>query len=155
MDVKEKVQVFSQKRSGSTHVSAYLILKQRNQICLLLRQNTGYMDGYYGLISGHVEDGESATAGMIREAREEAGIELNPAQLKVVHVMHRNEGRLGIDVFFECSSWSGTVENQEPHKCAEIGFFPLSDLPKNMMDYVAVAIKASARGEIYSERGWK
>jgi 8-oxo-dGTP diphosphatase len=155
MDIKENVQVSSKKRLGGTHVSAYLILKRQNQICLLLRQNTGYMDGCYGLISGHVEDGESATDGMIREAREEAGIELNPAQLKVVHVMHRNEGRLGIDVFFECFSWSGSVENREPHKCAEIGFFPQADLPKNTMDYVAVAIQASARGEIYSERGWK
>jgi len=78
------------KRSPTTFVCVYLILKRGDQMCLLLRKNTGYYDGYYGLIAGHVEEGESAVAGMIREAYEEAGIELIASQINVVHVMHRN-----------------------------------------------------------------
>jgi len=51
-----------------------------------LRKNTGYCDGMWSLVSGHVEDGECATSGMIREAHEEIGITLSTAQIKVVHV---------------------------------------------------------------------
>lgn len=93
----------TRKRSSAT-VSAYLILKQRDEILLHLRKNTGYCDGMWGLVSGHVENGESATEGIIREAREEIGIELSLVQVEVVHVMHRKTNREDIDIFFDCQS---------------------------------------------------
>ena len=67
---------------------------------MLLRQNTGYLDNYWSFPAGHVETGESATEGMIREAREELGIILSPDNLQVVHVMHRKTNRLNVDIFF-------------------------------------------------------
>ncbi len=139
------------KKKTGTFVCAYLILRQENDVLLLLRKNTGYCDGHYGLVSGHVEEGESATAAMIREAREEAGIELCSSQLKVIHVMHRKSGRLNLDIFFECRSWQGTIANQEPEKCAALEFFPLDHLPSNTIPYVAYAIKSES---FYSEHGW-
>lgn len=65
-------------RTG-TSVNAYLVLRRDDQLLLLLRKNTHYCDGMWGFMAGHVEDGESATEGMIREAREEIGIELTPS----------------------------------------------------------------------------
>lgn len=144
------------KRKGSTVVSVYLLLRQKDEICLLLRQNTGYNDGRYGLIAGHVEDGESAIAGMIREASEEAGLELTASQLSIAHVMHRKtkENRLGIDIFFNCHSWNGKLENKEPHKCAELAFCAIQALPANTIPYIAQVIQAVEKGEFYSEEGW-
>lgn len=46
-------------RTGAS-VNVYLILQKGDHVLLHLRKNTGYGDGYYGLISGHVEDHESA-----------------------------------------------------------------------------------------------
>src|SRR5437868_3941505 len=117
MEVKEK------KRTGNTFVTVYLILKKGDQTLLSLRKNTGYCDDFYGLVSGHVENDESATAAMIREAYEEAGIVLSPSDLKVVHIGHRKTDRFCIDVFFECTSYQGTLENKEPEKCATLQFF--------------------------------
>lgn len=144
------------KRKGSTFVSVYLVLREEDRVCLLLRKNTGYMDGFYGLIAGHVEEGESATAGMIREAYEEAGLILSPSNLRVAHIMHRksSETRLGIDLFFECNSWEGKLENREPDKCGDLSFFPLDALPLNTAPYIAYAIKAVRMGQFYSEDGW-
>jgi 8-oxo-dGTP pyrophosphatase MutT (NUDIX family) len=82
------------KRLGNTVVSAYLFLKKKDQVCLLLRKNTGYCDGMFGLISGHVEDGESATKAMIREAEEEAGLQLASSHLNVIHILQTNKGLL-------------------------------------------------------------
>lgn len=135
-----------------THVCAYLILRQADNVLLLLRKNTGYCDGQYGLVSGHVEDGESATAGMIREAKEEAGIEIS--QLRVVHVLHRYSNRQNVDIFFECTAWEGELKNQEPEKCASLEFFPLANLPENTIPYIARTIQAAANGIHYSEEGW-
>ncbi|MGL4539936.1 MAG: NUDIX domain-containing protein [Candidatus Rhabdochlamydia sp.] len=77
-----------QKRSGVC-LNVYLIVKKKNAILLSLRQNTGYYDGSYGLVSGHVEEEESAINALIREAKEEAGIQLFSSQIKPIHIMHR------------------------------------------------------------------
>lgn len=141
-------------RAGAS-VNAYLILEHSNKILMLLRKNTGYCDGMYGLVAGHVENEESATMGMVREAQEEAGIHILPSQLKVVHIMHRKSNRLNIDIFFKCDSWNGNFTNQEPEKCEKLEYFSLEHLPSNTMDYVAIALKAYAQGQFYSEFGWK
>ncbi len=145
----------SKKRRSSASVNAYLILRKADEVLLLLRKNTGYFDGYYGLVAGHVEDGESATAAMVREAKEEAGIHLRPDQIKVAHVMHRKTDRWNVDIFFACSSWQGTVCNKEPEKCAALEYFPLDQLPSNIIDYIARALRASSEGQFYSEYGFR
>ena len=48
------------KERFKTCVSSYLILRDKEKVLLSLRGNTGYKDGYWGLVSGHVEKGESA-----------------------------------------------------------------------------------------------
>jgi 8-oxo-dGTP diphosphatase len=135
-------------------VSAYLLIKQDNKILLHLRKNTGYCDGMWSLVAGHAEEGEAATAAMIRETDEEIGIQLSTAQIKVVHVMHRQTNRLNIDIFFECSLWEGTIKNCEPEKCERLEFFSLENLPTNLIEYQAMALKAIHNKEFYSEYGW-
>lgn len=141
------------KRSGAS-INAYLILKHDNKILFHLRKNTSYCDGMWSLVAGHVEDGESATAAMIREAREEIGIELSFSQIKVVHVMHRQTNRFNVDIFFDCSSWQGAIQNCEPEKCEKLDFFSLDALPSNIVDYNATVLRAILNGEFYSEQGW-
>lgn len=138
-----------------TSVSAYLILKQQDKILFHLRKNTGYCDGMWSLVAGHVEEGESATEGMIREAREEIGIELYPDQIQVVHVMHRKTNRLNVDVFFDCKSWQGEIQNCEPEKCERLEFFNLSSLPSNTVDYNKLVLNSVLEGKFYSEWGWE
>lgn len=141
------------KRTGA-NVNVYLILRQHDEILLSLRKNTGYCDDYYGLVAGHVEDGESATAAMIREAYEEAGIHMQPSSLKVVHIMHRQTNRLNIDIFFECHEWLGDIINRETDKCRALAFFSVRRLPVNLIDYIGNALQAIANDHFYSEQGW-
>jgi 8-oxo-dGTP diphosphatase len=72
------------KKRSEAVVNTYLLLRKEKKILLSLRKNTGY----YGLVSGHVEDQESASSAMIREAKEEVNI-IRSESLKVVHLMHR------------------------------------------------------------------
>ena len=137
---------------ATTVVSVYLLLRKENQILFGLRQNTGYCDGQYGLVSGHVEPDEPATDAMVREAQEEVGI--TPFGLRVAHVMHRKSNRFGIDIFFECDGYEGTPTNKEPDKCTGLEFFPIDNIPSNTMDYVAKVLKAIHQGHTYSEEGW-
>lgn len=135
-------------------VNTYLLLKQGKNILFSLRQNTGYFDGYFGLISGHVEDHESARSAMIREAKEEANLIIGSESLTVVHVMHRKTDRFNIDIFFQCLHWEGELINLEPDKCTEFSFFSLDNLPTNLIPYIGRVLYSIFDKVIYSEEGW-
>ena len=46
---------------------SHLYLVQDNTVLLMRRCNTGYQDGRYGLVAGHVEPGEDFIDAIIRE----------------------------------------------------------------------------------------
>ena len=113
------------------------------------------MDGFYGVPSGHLDGNETARAGCAREIKEEIGIDINPEDLHVVHVMHRkaqNDER--IDFFMTADAYTGEVTNMESHKCDDLQWFELDNLPENMVDYVKVALQHYLNGVSYSECGY-
>ena len=82
------------------------------EVLLHLRRGTGYRDGHWALVAGHVEAGESVVDAAAREAREEVGVEVATADLVPLTAMHRTlrgggpiEQRL--DVFFAAYRWTG------------------------------------------------
>lgn len=144
----------SKKRTGA-NINVYLVLRKEEAVLLSLRQNTGYCDGAYGLVSGHVEDGESAIAAMIREAKEEAGLLIAPTELNLIHVLHRKTNRFNVDMFFECTSWRGDLVNMEPKKCGALDFFPINQLPENLIPYIQKMFEDTyIHKQVYSEEGW-
>ena len=53
-----------------------LVLKRNNKVLLMRRFNTGWNDGKYALMGGHVEDGESCEDTVIRELKEEMNLDI-------------------------------------------------------------------------------
>lgn len=133
----------------------HLILEQANSVLLLRRFQTGYEDGNYSLVAGHLDGREPARVGMIREAREEAGIIIDPSALEFVHLMHRERENERMSLFFRCTSWQGEVRNAEPDKCDDLSWFDYENLPTNMVPYIAHALAAVRRGDAYSEFAWR
>ena len=132
----------------------YLLLMDERGILLSRRYRTGYEDGNYSVVAGHVDGDEPARAAMVREAREEAGIAIEPAALVLRHVMHRRSDRESVGFFFSCRAWAGEPVNREPHKCDDLRWFPTAALPANTVPYVRRAIACALAGHPYSEFGW-
>ncbi len=138
------------------HAAAYLVLVKDGQVLLHQRANTNYYDGYYSLVAGHLEGGETAEQCVVREALEEAGITLDLKDLKVEHVLHfLTPTHEYIDIFVTASKWQGEIRNMEPEKCGELRWTPLDNLPDNLVPEVRQALDRISKGEHYSEIGWE
>lgn len=136
-------------------MAAYLVLMKGGRVLLSMRKNTGYMDGCYSLISGHLEEGETAEQCIARESLEEANIAIKPDELVVKHVLHFHRPEVTyIDVFLTANEWQGEIRNMEEDKCGGIEWFPLDHLPENMAPEVRLAIENIRKGIFYGELGW-
>lgn len=135
--------------------AVYVLLIRHNKVLLSRRYNTGWSDGMYSLVSGHIDGNEPATVAICREAREEAGISIDPAQLQFVHVMHRASNEEYIDFFFAADTWQGEPTNSEPDKCDDMQWFALDNLPENILPYVRQVLEDYKQGRYYSEVGWR
>jgi 8-oxo-dGTP diphosphatase len=134
---------------------AHLLLVEQQRVLLLRRKDTGYEDGKYSLVAGHVDGGETAREAMCREAAEEAGLQIAPDDLRLVHLIHRLDDQERMSFFFSPVRWAGEPRNMEPHKCSELAWHALSALPEPMVPYVRHAIAQVRAGSLYSEFGWQ
>lgn len=134
--------------------AVHLFLIRDSQVLLSRRFNTGYEDGKYSVIAGHLNGDEEIKAAMIREAREEAGIEISPLDLQVVGVMHRKSNDERIDFFVAATSWSGEITNREPDKCDQLAWFDMDGLPENVIPYVRKALNNYRKGNWFDSFGW-
>lgn len=133
-------------------VYAMLLRNNDQEILLLQRQNTGYRDTMYSFVAGHVEAGEYPIQALIREAQEEAGIIIAPADAMAAHTMYRfSYDSARADFFFAVRQWQGEITNKEPQKCSELKWFPISNPPTATIPYIAAAIKSFRSGVTYSE----
>ena len=134
--------------------AVFLVLLQEGNVLLQRRKNTGHEDGNYSLVGGHFEGNESATAVLIREAKEEIGIVLDPSELKLSYVLHKKIDDERLDLFFIAKKWKGTPKICEPNKCDDLKYVSLTTLPINTTAYIAQALNDIKNNIIYGEFGW-
>ena len=113
----------------------------RKEILLQLRQNTGYMDNMYDFAcSGHVEKGESFTTALVREAREEIGIEVKEEDLIFLAVNHHFQAD-HVQLFFTTEHYEGIPRVCEPDECGGLLWADVDCLPDDTILYVANVIE--------------
>lgn len=149
-----------EKRSGRFRhiVAVHLFLLRGESVLLLRRANTGYADGQYSVVAGHLDGDETVQEAARREALEEARIAIEPRDIEIVGVMQRRAATPGdderIDFFVAARRWAGAVRNAEPQKCDDLSWFPLDQLPDNMLPYVHRALDNYRRDRFFDTFGW-
>ena len=132
------------------------IIEKNSKILFLLRQNTKFFNGHYGLIGGRVEDNESITAALIREIYEEVGITIPKDHMLFAHCLsfknEQNESILAL--IFKITRWHGEIVNKEPDKCAKLAWFSPNELPQNIIPRHRHIIEMIQQNALYSESGW-
>ena len=135
-------------------VAVHILFVRGRQVLLLRRFNTGYEDGNYSVPAGHLEGDETIAQAAIREAREEVGVTLAPADVAVVGVMHRKAGDERVDFFVAVSVWHGEPANCERDKCDELRWCGCDELPSNTIPYIRRALENHDKGVWFEEFGW-
>ena len=138
--------------------AAYVLLRRRSErgeeLLLQLRQGTGYMDGHWAAAAaGHVEAGESVLDAAAREAAEELGVVIDPADLVTLCAMHRTVAPHGpiderVDFFFECRRWTREPTIQEADKSTDLRWFDLDALPGPVVPHELQVIEALRAGTL-------
>jgi 8-oxo-dGTP diphosphatase len=129
-----------------------LIVEQDGRIlCLKQTKKNG---GGYSLIGGNVEQREFARQALAREAREEAGISVEPDDLELVHVLHRHKLKKNeelIVLYFRARKFLGNPTSLEPKKFKDVRWVPLNDLPDSISKANVHVLQCIKKHNIYSE----
>lgn len=110
-----------------------LLLERRNsttgktEILMMLAE---YIDNQYDLPGGHLESGEDLYDAMIREAKEELGIEIEREDMQMVHINHHFEKDM-LKFVFKVKIFKNEIQNLEPEKCKELKWVDIENLPVN------------------------
>ena len=138
--------------------AAYVLLLRGTgpgaEVLLQLRQGTGYRDGHWAAAAaGHVEADESVHAAACREAAEELGVKIDPADLEPLTTMHRTHANHDpvderVDFFFGCHRWEGEPRLLEAAKAAGLGWFGLSALPDPVVPHERHVLDALRDGSL-------
>ena len=125
-------------------VDVILLLMRNGRILLRERANTGYGDGAYEPPTGQLADRETIVETAIRVAAAEAGIAIGAENVSLAHVMHDVSGSGRIAFFLTAYGW-------HPERAAPGAlWFPLGNLPTNMLDRSRVALRNYAEGMRFS-----
>ena len=127
-----------------------LFLERKNEngereVLLSLRKNTGHHDNEYDLPGGHVEANEYLYDAIIREAKEEIGIEIERKDLNIIHIFHsvKNDS---LKFVFKVSEYKNDVKNCETDICSELRWFEINNIPNNTIPTIGKEIENIKNG---------
>ncbi|MCI8670401.1 MAG: NUDIX domain-containing protein [Bacilli bacterium] len=114
------------------------IENNKEYVLLQKRQNTRFLDNLYDLAcSGHLEENESAKNAIIREAKEEIGIDIEEQDLQFISTMHtkiKNKNLEYIFIIFKSINYNGIPTIKEPDKCSNLTWFDIENLPVDIIE---------------------
>jgi len=132
-------------------LDVHVLVRRNTEILFLKRRNTGYMDGYYSFVAGHVERDEAAPDAAARELEEETGLSVAPGELRLVHVLQKFAASPRLSFFFDLALPEGQQpRNLEPARCEELLWAPPSRPPQPVIPYISATLRRYVANELYA-----
>jgi 8-oxo-dGTP diphosphatase len=122
-------------------VAALALIDEDGRVLLTQRPEGKSLAGLWEFPGGKVEPGETPEAALIREIREELGIELRaPCIAPLTFASHTYETFHLLMPLYVCRRWEGEVEPQEGQAIAWVRAAKLRDYPMPPADLPLIPI---------------
>lgn len=140
-------------------VIPHLILKNTGKILLSRRSKLQKIwPNHWHCVTGTIEQGESPKSAIIREAKEEIGVDVNDLSLKATvyvsmpSIFNANDRFYAVELYFVCNLEDNqTPINLEPLKQDKIDWFDINELPKPLIPQVEFGIDCYFKNMKYAE----
>lgn len=129
--------------------AVHIILMKDNKVLIQKRKGTKLWSGYFALPAGHIDAGENQYEALVREAKEELGIEIDINDIINEYVVLRRnyfeiDGKVlepYIDYYFEINKYKGKESIMENDKCDELLWVDINNLPDPFINYEGVFLE--------------
>jgi len=118
-----------------------IILDKANKILLVLRKKAPKA-GSWSLPGGKVDYMETIENAIIREIKEELGVDIEITHLVCVtnHILHSEDVHY-VAPTFAVHITNGEVENRDPHALEKVQWFSINEIPENITMTTEYALK--------------
>ncbi|MEB2301431.1 NUDIX domain-containing protein [Lysinibacillus xylanilyticus] len=118
-----------------------VIQDKANKILLVLRKKAPEA-GCWSLPGGKVDYMETIENAIIREIKEELGVDIEVTQLVCVtnHIIQSEDVHY-VAPTFAARITNGEVQNREPHALEEVQWFSINEIPENITITTEYALK--------------
>lgn len=132
-----------------TRTAVFVILEQNNKVFFLRRANTGWADGMLTIPAGHVDKGDFIKEAAIKEAKEEASVDVQIEDLEFIHVDYIRDEY--VNFYFRAKKWTGEPRLGEPHLASEVLWIDKNNLPEDVTPQLKRLFQQMNEGSYFSE----
>ncbi|NMB69868.1 NUDIX domain-containing protein [candidate division WWE3 bacterium] len=141
----------------SVRIAVLAVIEKDGKYLLQRRFKTGWRDGYFSLVGGNSDGNETLREALVRELKEEIGIQVKTEDLDFIHLLHISPKVAGNEFFynvFYVKAFTGEPKICEPEKSDKLEWFSWENLPDNLIPTVKKCWEDARSGIYYSEYGW-
>ncbi|MEU9287850.1 NUDIX domain-containing protein [Streptomyces sp. NPDC048275] len=127
----------------------------RNIPAVLRKPDSAQAPGQLTVVGGHLQAGEPLDRAARREAEEETGVRITPAQQEFCGIVHHHapDGMDRVTAVFVAQSWTG-----EPHNCEDkrggLFWVSMEKPPPDCHPYSAAIFQMLTHGPSYRALNW-
>ncbi len=106
------------------------------------------------LPTGHIDPDETPREAIVRECKEEIGVDINECDLELVHIQYNRNPDGKSDrthYYFKLVACDLDPFNAEEEKCSEVFWLPIGEKVEEFFPFMRGAVEAILAGEVYSE----
>jgi len=132
-----------------TRTAVFVMLEKNDEIFFLRRANTSWGSGLLTIPVGHIEKGDQVRETAIKEAKEEACVDIEINDLEFLHTDYVRD--IYTNFYFQAKKWTGEPAIGEPELASEALWINKNNLPDDITPQLKNLFEKIKQNSYFSE----